>query len=243
MLRARPAGMAPNPARVPGRSSSPARVPRPRVTDRCGRRPCRVNTRAGLPALPGLPVFVAFAVAAPAVRGTATGCCVDSGRCRPVSASPGASAGRRRPVRRRPGRRRTVGIVDRSAASSLGRRIDRGPASPGAASASLAVAATVRRSWRWSAVPRRRCVVAGSAAPDRRSAAGRRSSRSVSAAGRSVSSVVPWVGRHGSVVPVVGVVGRASGVGVAGEVRVGAATAAAGGWGAVVGEFGRRGSR
>src|SRR6476660_8692012 len=63
MLRARPAGMAPNPARAPGRSSSPARVERPRVTDRCGRRPCRVNTRAGLPdfpALPGLLVLLAL---------------------------------------------------------------------------------------------------------------------------------------------------------------------------------------
>src|SRR6476469_10304118 len=45
MLRASPAGMAPNPANDPGRLSNPARVPRPRVTDRCGRRPCRVNTR------------------------------------------------------------------------------------------------------------------------------------------------------------------------------------------------------
>src|SRR6478672_216503 len=45
MLRARPAGMAPNPARDPGRLSNPASVLSPMVTDRCGRRPCRVNTR------------------------------------------------------------------------------------------------------------------------------------------------------------------------------------------------------
>src|SRR6478735_10041344 len=45
MLRAKPAGMAPNPARSPGRLSSPANVLSPIVTDRCGRRPCRVNTR------------------------------------------------------------------------------------------------------------------------------------------------------------------------------------------------------
>src|SRR6478752_5538031 len=45
MLRARPAGMAPKPSSLPGRLSNPARVPRPRVTERCGRRPCRVKVR------------------------------------------------------------------------------------------------------------------------------------------------------------------------------------------------------
>ena len=43
MLLANPAGIAPKPASVPGNSSRPARVPRPRVTDKCGRRPCLVN--------------------------------------------------------------------------------------------------------------------------------------------------------------------------------------------------------
>src|SRR6476469_1391286 len=75
MLRASPAGMAPNPARDPGRLSNPARVDRPMVTDRCGRRPCRVNTwfpprrvAAGPFAAAPAAVFVAAAVvAAPAV--------------------------------------------------------------------------------------------------------------------------------------------------------------------------------